>query len=191
VKLGVRLREADSLADLRAWYSLHCETLRARMVPPRPLRFFEAAWRELRPDGYMRLLLAEERWGGGSEIVAGSIFLSYGHTAFYAFDGRNRAKAHLRSSDLIQSEAIRSACAAGVQWFDLGEVPDGGTGLAAFKAKWGAKPVDMHRMYFPRPTEFESGAQSDGWVHDLALTAWSRLPLTITARLGDLVYAYL
>jgi hypothetical protein len=191
VKLGVRLREADSLADLRAWYSLHCESLRAHMVPPRSLRFFEAAWRELRPAGYMRLLLAEERAGGRSELVAGSIFLSYGDTAFYAFDGRRRAKAHLRASDLIQNEAIRSACAAGVRWFDLGEVAHGETGLAAFKTKWGAKPVDLYRMYFPAPSDLESGAQSDGRVHKLASTAWSHLPLTVTAKLGDLVYAYL
>jgi hypothetical protein len=190
-KLGVRLREGDSLADLRAWYPLHCESLRAHMVPPRPLRFFEAAWRELRPDGYMRLLLAEERAGGRSELVAGSIFLSYGQTAFYAFDGRSRAKAHLRASDLIQNEAIRSACAAGLRWFDLGEVAHGETGLAAFKTKWGAKPVDLYRMYFPAPSDLESGAQSDGRVHKLALTAWSHLPLTVTAKLGDLVYAYL
>lgn len=191
VKAGVRLRDAESLGDVRAWYSLHCESLRAHMVPPRPLRFFEAAWRELRPDGYIRLLLAEEHAAGRSELVAGSIFLSYGHTAFYAFDGRRRAKAHLRASDLIQNEAIRSACAAGARWFDLGEVAHGETGLAAFKAKWGAIPIDMYRLYFPQPREFESGGQSDGWTHKLTSTAWSHLPLVVTATLGELVYAYL
>ena len=191
LKLGVRLREADSLADLRAWYTLHCESLRAHMVPPRPLRFFVAAWRELRPHGYMRLLLAEQHAGGRTELVAGSIFLSYGQTTFYAFDGRSRAMAHLRASDLIQNEAIRSACAAGLSWFDLGEVAHGEAGLAAFKAKWGAQALDLYRMYFPPPTDLESGAQSGDKVHQLALTAWSRVPLDVTAKLGERVYAYL
>ena len=59
--LGVEVRRAESENELRAWYVLYLEAMRSHTVPPRPYRFFEALWRILRPQGLMRLLLAEQR----------------------------------------------------------------------------------------------------------------------------------
>src|ERR1700730_19363504 len=43
-KLGVRVRPAESVDDLRRWYAIHLETMRWHSVPPRPSLQFQAVW---------------------------------------------------------------------------------------------------------------------------------------------------
>jgi hypothetical protein len=140
---GVQVRPAETEADLRAWYRLYLGTMRGLAVPPRPYRFFRAAWQLLRPVGMMRLLLAEQRTDGPARMLAGSVFLMYGSTVFYAFTGWQRADHSLRANDLIHWHAIQDAGREGFQWYDFGEVAGGQDSLAAFKSKWGAEPRQL------------------------------------------------
>ncbi len=189
-RLGIRLREAETLADVRAWYPLYLQVMRARVVPPRPLRFFEAAWDELAPRGLMRLLLGERRGPGRSRLMSGSLFLTLGHTTVYAFEGRSRDESRFRSTDLVMNGAIRAAAAEGHRVFDLGEVAAGQAGLAAFKSKWGSAPELLHRLYYPPPARLESGAVKPGGpVLRLARATWHRTPLGLTQAVGDRVYS--
>lgn len=98
-KQGVEVRPAETGEDLRAWYALYLETLRRLAVPPRPYRFFEAAWARLRPLGLMRLLLAEQHEAGGTRLLAGSVFLMFGRTCFYAFNGSRPEDLALRPNE--------------------------------------------------------------------------------------------
>ena len=162
-KEGVRVRLAEDIADVRTWYPLYLRTMREVVVPPRPLRLFEAMWRELAPSGLMRLYVAERE---GGEMLAGSIVLGLGRTAFYAFNGRLRSALALRPNEALQWEAIHDACRRGFERYDLGEVTGGNESLAEFKRKWGADEVQMHRYYHPPP---EDGADEgtatarEGW----------------------------
>lgn len=192
VKQAVATRDASSTEDLHTWYRLYLETMRAHAVPPRPYAFFEALWQRLRPPGLMRLLLAERREAGGPRLLAGSIFLTCGHTVSYAFNARDRAELAARPNELIQWRALHDACEAGARWYDFGEVERGQEGLADFKAKWGAEPRDLYRYYSPAPRELERGILSEGSVaRRLGAAAWRRLPLAATARAGALLYRYL
>src|SRR5437868_2791412 len=83
---NIRIRQASSEEDLRSWYNIYLETMRWHGIPPRSYRFFRAAWDLLRPSGLMRLLLAELQDSGRTQVLAGSIFLMFGHTCFYAFN---------------------------------------------------------------------------------------------------------
>lgn len=191
-KLGVRVRPAETLADLRAWYRLYLETMRRHAVPPRPLRFFLAAWERLRPLGLMRLLLAEQEGSRAGGLLAGSVLLMCGQTVFYAYNGRSERELALRPNDVIQWSAIREAAATGYSRYDLGEVTPSQQGLAEFKSKWGAEPRRLHRYYSPAPSP-------SGWdwleqgrpLRRLGEAAWQRLPLPATARLGGLLHRLL
>ena len=188
-KEGVRVRVADDLADVHAWYPLYLKTMREVVVPPRPLRLFEAMWRELSPDGLMRLYVAEQE---GNGMIAGSIVLGLARTAFYAFNGRLRSALPLRPNEVLQWEAIHDACRRGFERYDLGEVTEGRAGLAEFKRKWGADEVQLHRYYHPPPepgTDDEEG--EPGLAKRVAMSAWSRLPLGATRFAGDLAYRWL
>jgi CelD/BcsL family acetyltransferase involved in cellulose biosynthesis len=182
-KEGVEVRVAEDLSDVRAWYPLYLRTMREVVVPPRPLRLFEAMWRELAPHDLMRLYVAEQR----GSMIAGSIVLGLGRTAFYAFNGRLRSALALRPNEVLQWEAIHDACRRGFERYDLGEVVSGGEGLADFKRKWGADEVQMHRYYHPPPEPDGDDAGGGG----LAKRVWPRLPLGATRLAGDIAYRWL
>lgn len=78
--LGVHVRPSETLTELRGWYMLYLDTMRRNAVPARPYRFFVALWELLQAEGVLQLLLAEQRAGGRSRIIAGTVFLRFGRT---------------------------------------------------------------------------------------------------------------
>ncbi len=187
---GVAVREASTEDDLRAWYLLYLDTMRSHGVPPRSYRFFKICWELLWPKGLMRLLMAEKGEGGNPKILAGSILLMYGQTVHYAFNGRCREALALRPNDAIQWRAIHDACNAGFRIYDFGEVAEGNQGLAEYKSKWDAKPKQLYRDYYPSPQESAPGPYACHATH-YASAVWQRLPLIVTAHLGDWLYRFL
>jgi CelD/BcsL family acetyltransferase involved in cellulose biosynthesis len=189
-KGGVQVRHADAESDLSGWYRLYLETMRDHVVPPRPYRFFKAIWEVLRPRGMVRLLLAEQHANRRRTLVAGSLFLWAGSTAFYAFTGGSRKHLQLRPNDVIQWTALHDACRAGFRRYDLGEVDDDDPGLADFKRKWGAQPTPLYRYYSPAPSDADRRAMQSGRVRRIARSGWRRMPLRATAVVGDLMYRH-
>lgn len=190
-RLGVAVREASSFADVRRWYRLYLVMMRAHGLPPRPLRLFEAIWDILTPLGVARLLLAERSSGGRPQLLAGSLFLAHNGAVFFAFHGHDPAQLEFRPNDAIHWSAITEACQAGRRRYSFGEVSSGNEGLARFKQKWGAAPVDLYRYYYPRQREAERGVLAAGPVRRSAESAWRHLPLPVTAALGRLIYGRL
>ena len=191
-RLGINVREAESKGDVWEWYHLYLETMRAHVVPPRPRRFFESLWEVLRPRGLMSLLLAERSCPSGRRLAAGSIFLRYGSTVFYAFNGRRREDLWLRGNDAIQWAAIEDAHRRGFRRFDFGEVSDSNKLLADFKRKWGSEPRRLYRYYYPFSRELERGVLAHGTrLRGTVNAAWRQLPLTATEIIGRLLYRYL
>lgn len=191
-KLGLQVRAAEDESELRLWYELYLDAMRRNTVPPRPYRFFQALWRLLHPSGLLQLLLAERANGVQRTILAGSIFLRYGPTTSYAFTGCRKKDLLLHPNDLIQWNAIHTACRSGFRWYDFGEVPEEHQQLATFKSKWGAEPSPLYRYYYPPlPSAASSERPFVKSLHQLGGAVWSRLPLGLTARLGDRIYSYL
>jgi hypothetical protein len=191
-RLGVYARPAETEAELHTWYWLYLETMRRNVVPPRSYRFFLALWQLLRPRGMMQLLLAEQKTKTGTRIIAGSIFLRFGRTVSYAFNGSGLRDFPLRPNDVIQWEAINEARASGYRYLDFGEVPEGHDELAKFKSKWGATPIRMHRYYCPgRANSDGDRAKAMIYTEALGSAIWRRLPLRALGWLGDRIYGYL
>lgn len=190
-RLGVTIREASSFSDVRRWYRLYLVTMRAHGLPPRPLRLFEVIWDILMPLGVARLLLAERSGGGPPQLLAGSLFLAHNDAVFFAFHGHDPTQLEFRPNDAIHWSAITEACEAGRRRYSFGEVSSGNEGLARFKEKWGAVPIDLYRYYYPRQREVERGVLASGPVRRSAQSVWRRLPLPVTAALGGLIYGRL
>lgn len=189
---GVYTRPAESYADLRAWYGLYLETMRRNCVAARSYRFFVALWELMQPKGMMRLLLAEHDTGSGPRIIAGYVIFTFGHTVTYAFGASRACDLALRPNDVILWKAIQEASLEGYRFLDLGEVPEGDLDLARFKSKWGAEPVRLYRYYYPDFLDTESSDKTTGHVPmALAKRIWRHMPLTMTAWVGDRIYAYL
>jgi CelD/BcsL family acetyltransferase involved in cellulose biosynthesis len=190
-KHGVDVRPAESEEDLRAWYRLYLETMRTHAVPPRPYRFFAALWRELRPRGLMRLIVAERREADGPRLLAGSVFLMFGRTVFYAYTGAHAEGLRLRANDVIQWRAMHDAVKGGFRRYDLGEVSEDDPGLVDFKKKWGTTPTLLYRYYHPPLDPEGAGVLESGRrLRTLGSKVWRRLPLGLTAVVGDRLYRY-
>jgi hypothetical protein len=187
---GVAVRLAETEEELRAWYQLYLETNRWHAVPPRPYRLFQACWDLLQPRGLMRLMLAEQREAGQCRLLAGSIFLMFGSTVFYAFNGRRLETLSLRPNDAIHWNAIQDACREGYRYYDFGEVLEDNQGLAEFKGKWGTEARRLYRYYYPTPKSVPTD-ESTGFVGRLAGVVWRKLPLRAISLLGDRIYSYL
>jgi len=193
-KLGVQVRPAEGEDDLRAWYDLYLDTMRWHAAPPRPYRFFKNCWELLKPRGLMQVLLAEQHEAGHRKLVSGSIFLMFGSTVFYAFNGRQRESLSLRPNDAIQWRAIHDAWENNFRYYDFGEVVEDNQGLAEFKSKWGAEQRWLYRYSFPAPEQSGPSAPSStnhSYAQSLVKAGWRRLPLKMTALLGDLIFSYL
>lgn len=185
---GLTVREAESPADVRAWYRLYLETMRHHVVPPRGWRVFAAMWAELRPHGMLQLLLAEH----GGRLIGGNLLVTDGKTAFYLFNGARRDSLGLGTNDLLQYDAIHRLCATGHRCYDLGEVVEGHEGLARFKRKWGADERRLHRYYAPAPASPpDPGDAEQGVILELGHRLWRHLPLRATAAIGTALYRYL
>jgi|SRR5215472_5799863 len=190
-KRGIVVRTAETETDLRHWYPLYLETMRWHAVPAHPYRFFRSLWELLRPGGLMRLLVAELHSPASRRIVAGSIFLSFGHTMFHSFNGVHRQDFSLHPNDIIHWHAIHQACKEGFRFLDLGEVRGVQSGLAEFKAKWGAKPAPLYRGFYPALRNPQAGANGTSLSYKLAAKVWRFVPLQATAAVGDLVNSFL
>jgi hypothetical protein len=74
----------------------------------------------------------------------------------------------------------------------VGEVVERHVGLADFKRKWGAKPIRLHRLYLPAPeAPPDPGDGEAGPLRHAAERSYKRLPLPVTALVGNLAYRYL
>lgn len=185
----IEVRQAGCDSDLDAWYPLYLDTMRRHAVPPRPFRFFRAMWDLLRPAGVMRLLLAEQRLTERTRLVAGSMLLMSGQTVFYAFNGWHRQDGPQHANDAIQWQAIHDACREGYARYDFGEVAPHNHGLAEFKTRWGAAATRLYRCYYPAPRRVDALISEASSANGrLVPAAWRRLPLKVTAVLGDRLY---
>lgn len=189
---GLCARLAETEADLYAWYRAYLETMRRNVVPARPHRFFLALWQLMRPKGQMRLWLAEYKNKSGTKIVGGHIYLYFGQTMYYAFNGVYFNALFAHPNDLLLWQAINDAQSEGRRVVDFGEVPEGNDTLVRFKLKWGAEPVRLYRYYFPdyADTKHVSIGKAKPLVA-AGMAMWRHLPLKVTAQLGDRIYAWL
>jgi hypothetical protein len=185
-RAGLRVRAAQDKDELRAWYRLYLDTMRWHTAPPRPLRFFENAWDILRPHGLMRTLLAEN---DGGKLLAGGIYFLAGKTVLYAFNGRDEEALASAANDALQWEAIHHAWENGFRWYDFGSVPEDNAGLARFKEKWGAQAAWTFSYEFPAPRRLK--VVSHPGASKLKTLVWRRLPLKLTAAIGNWIYSYL
>ncbi len=138
----------------------------------------------------MQLQLAELEENGKQKIIAGSILLFYNKTVTHAFSGSSRIRKHieLRPNDLLHWYAMLNAQKIGFKYYDLGEVSKGNIGLATYKKKWDTVKVNMYHYYYPEPAQLQEEELDSGTAGGVKEKIWQRLPLSITAILGEFVY---
>jgi CelD/BcsL family acetyltransferase involved in cellulose biosynthesis len=193
-KLGMQVRLAETMGDLRAWYELYLQTMRRLVAVPKPYHFFEQAWRRLHPQGLLRLLLAEHVQAEQTRLISGFLFLQWGQTVSHIFTGWRREDQQLRPNDLLHWHAIGAAIAQGMRWYDFGNVRVGDQGLVHFKSKWGAEAKAIYRYSYPTAPlvsqkTVRTSVQSKGSrLRHLGTPLWQHLPTNVIGLTGNLCY---
>ncbi len=126
-------------------------------------------------------------------MLAGFMLLMLGETVFAEFVGGREDALPFRPNDLLHWQAMHDAAAAGYRRYDLGEVEPGNDGLASFKAKWGTETRTLVRYHAPPIPSGDAEYRKPGrtWPRRVALGAWRRVPLPVTAFAGDRLYQLL
>ncbi|HEX8648673.1 MAG TPA: GNAT family N-acetyltransferase [Thermoleophilaceae bacterium] len=189
-KCEVTVREAASLADVRAFYMLYARTMRRRRVVPRPYRQIAAAF-ELLPEGVFRMHLAEHE----GRIVAGSLWHSFGGTLDLLYAGSDERALECRPNHALYWHALCWGAESGHAELDFGPAKLG-SGLAEFKQQWGAEPVAEYRFdYVPRGGDAETvdssrpGQMAEGREStSIVARAIERTPLRMLGVAGRVAY---
>ena len=159
---------------------------------PARYRFFKLCWDLMQPKGLSRLLLAVSCQGDRSRIIAGSFMFMFGRSTVFGYNGRHAEDLGLRPNDAIHWRAIHDAWQAGFREYDFCEVLEYNQGLTRFKSKWGAESRSQYRFQYPAASEGEfSSITSPSPARRIINALGSRLPLRVSALLGDFINRYL
>jgi CelD/BcsL family acetyltransferase involved in cellulose biosynthesis len=185
---GLTARETTSEEDLRAFYAVYLRTARKHRAVPHSLRLFEVLRRALTPAGVFQMVLIER----GTQTVAGAVNLVWRDVVEALFFGVDDRCLDLHPSHLLHWEVLRRARATGLRFVNFGTARYEGS-QGAFKAQWGAEPIDSCDLVYPAAPSPGSGAHvmADVWERRLAARVWEQTPLALMGLAGGLTYRYL
>ena len=116
-RLDVVVGEAETRADLRAFYELHLRLRKhKRRMLSQPFRFFENIWTQFIERDAGALLLARV----DGDIVGGVLFLEWQDTLYYKFNASAPEVLSRRPNDAVMWAGIERAIKRGLTAIDLG-----------------------------------------------------------------------
>jgi hypothetical protein len=180
----LQLKEGRDLADVEAYYSLHCETRRRHGLPPQPIAFFRNIQRHILSQGLGFVLLALD----GDVPVAGAVFFGFGSHALYKFGASSDSHLELRPNNLVLWQGIRRCSQLGFSTLDLGRTSLDNEGLRRFKLGLGGEERLIHYVR----QELRSGRivvtpdRAQGW-HSKVFRC---LPRALSRAVGTLMYRF-
>jgi GNAT acetyltransferase-like protein len=186
-KSGVQIRQAQTEAELYAWYKLYLQTVRKFVVMPNSYRFYKEAWQRLHPRGLLRLFLAEQVEAGRRRLLGGLFTLWYGQVVSITSVGSRWEDQGLRPNDALYWQVMQDACAEGLRWCDLGDVGLENQGLAKYKRKWGAEEIMVYDYSYPPSHDRRSSTQlpSRSPAYQLKCAVWQHLPINAIELLSS------
>lgn len=178
------LKEGCHLADVQAYYSLHCETRQRHGLPPQPFAFFRNIQRFILQKGLGFVILAMD----GDVPVAGAIYFNFGRHALYKFGASSDSHLELRPNNLVLWQGIRRCSELGFSTLDLGRTSLDNEGLRRFKLGLGGEERLIHYVR----QDLRSGSivltpdRAQGWHNRV----FRRIPKFISRILGTILYRF-
>lgn len=179
---GVKVREAESLADCDAFYQVYLRAFRDFGTPPYGRSYFPTVWRLLSASKGVRLLLAEVE----GRIVGGSVLFCLGPNVVSKFAACLPEAVPLRAYAALYGATIDLALEARVRRLSWGTSATQQTGLIDFKRRWGAvgRPAALYAHPVRKvPPSVERYYDETGLERRL----WKKLPVGLTPLAGGLL----
>lgn len=192
IAAGIKVREARTASDLKAFYRLYLRAQRRLRALPRRRLQLELARRALAGEGAFRLFLAEYE----GTPVAGTVWHGFGGLFEGLYYGEDELYRRLGTSHAMYAHILDWALEHGYRELDLGGAAPGSS-LAYFKSQWGASPVPLYFYVYPADTapaeEDRPPAPSSVEIAEQRLLSavWSVAPLDAIRAAGAVAYRYL
>ncbi len=158
---GVEIREGD-VEDVATFHALMSTTSARHGFTPYPREYFEAMWQALRPQGHIRLFLAEYH----QQVVSAHLVVPFGERFLSKASAWSGEHTRVYPNDVLEWHLIEWAKAHGFRYYDM-EGVDRETAermmvdpttkprrtADAFKLKFGGDVVLLPKAfdYFPNP----------------------------------------
>jgi FemAB-related protein (PEP-CTERM system-associated) len=180
-KEGLALASWDPPDLLAGFYRCFAENMRDLGSPVHARSFFLETARRF--GDRLRCFVAAD----GPRPVGGLIAIHYAGRVTVTWASSLRSERPRCPNHLIYWEALRWAVALRASHFDFGRSPVGG-GTHRFKLSWGAKehPLAWLRLT-PAGEPLPAGSESAGRLLTRLSSAWQRLPLGWSQRLGPVL----
>jgi lipid II:glycine glycyltransferase (peptidoglycan interpeptide bridge formation enzyme) len=171
-----------SIADLEAFYRLHCQTRQRQGVPVQPRRFIRSVWEKVIEAGHGFVIMATAQ---GSPIAT-ALFLSWNRHLIYKYGASDRRHWRLGANFLVHWTAMEWGCVNGYRTYDFGRTDAGHESLREFKAAWGSTEVPLvytHLGNSPRALGRGHGASVFNQII-------RHSPTVVCRAVGELLYRY-
>jgi len=145
LKMGVIIREGNTIEDLKVFYSLFKNITEKHIIPLKPFNYFYNIWEELHPKGMATMLIAEAR----GEPAASTMSFAFQRTMYYEYLGLNYELSEFCPGQLLVWELIQKSYHKGLELFDFGITSLNNPGLIDYKKRWGAVENDISYFYYP------------------------------------------
>lgn len=181
IAAGLVARDEPSLD---AFFPIYATSVRNLGTPVFPRRYFDALHAAFAERCRVTTVY------DGTVAVSSVLSFVYKDTVMPYYGGGTPAARELKAYDFMYWEVMRTACEAGLRWFDYGRSKRD-SGSYSFKKNWGFEPTPLHYQYHLVKQPALPDRNPNNPKYELAVNTWKKLPLPLANLLGPFVSPYL
>jgi len=122
----------------------------------------------------------------GGDLVSSVMNFYFRDEVLPYYGGGTPLARELKGNDFMYWELMRHSCERGVRVFDYGRSKQG-TGSWSFKKNWGFEPAPLYYQYHLVKAREMPDISPLNPKYRFFISAWKRLPLTVTRMIGPLI----
>jgi len=170
---------------IREFYQLHCLTRKRHGLPPQPVSFFNAIYKNIISKKFGEVALAYS----GKTPVAGAVFFISGSDVIFKFGASDKSFQNMRANDLLMWEAIRRYAGKGLSSFSFGKTEKSNEGLCHYKDGFGIERVQLYdHCYNVKTGKKEKKSSYDNYL--ILNMILKKMPIQLLRICGELIYRY-
>jgi hypothetical protein len=183
-KSGVTVTISQSLAAMKVFYKLQCQTRRKHGLPPQPFAFFKNIFEHILTRNLGMIAIASHQ----QRPIAASVYFQMGARAVYKYGASDEAFQQLRGANVVMWEAIKWHARNGAKTLHLGRTSLGNEGLRRFKLGWGATEQKIEYVkYDLRHNRYVTETdETTGWYNRV----FNILPMGLSRLIGAVLYRH-
>jgi hypothetical protein len=135
IKEGVQVQINNSLESVERFCKMNHVTRKKHGLPPQPTSFFNSLYKYIISKNLGFVALATKQ----DQVVAGSVYLTFGEKVLYKYSASYPKFMHLMSNNVVMWESIKHSLNNKFEEIDFGISESANEGLRIYKNGWGVE----------------------------------------------------